>query len=172
MLGYKLIKVRYHFNAFVKKIFLKVLYGRNIYIGHNVTWRSNVHFCIEGGKIIIHSDCFLNHNCSLASLDKIEIGEGSILGENVKIYDHNHRFSHKDVKIKSQGYTRAPVYIGKHCWIGSNVTILKGVTIGDNCVIAAGIVVNEDIPDNTMVRMNYKYMYMPLEGDISDAYNT
>lgn len=166
MMGCKVIKAGYHLKAFVEKIFLKVLYGRNIYIGHNVTWRSNVHFYIEGGRIIIHSGCFLNHNCSLASLNKIEIGEGSILGENVKIYDHNHRFSHKDVKIKNQGYTSAPVCIGKHCWIGSNVTILKGVTIGDNCVISAGIVLNEDVSDNTMVRMNYKYEYIPLKGDV------
>ena len=53
--------------------------------------------------------------------------------------------------IKHQGYTSAPIVIGKHCWIGSNVTILKGVTIGDNCVIGAGCVIHKDVPANSIV---------------------
>lgn len=53
--------------------------------------------------------------------------------------------------INAQGFTFAPVVIGKHCWIASNVTILKGVHIGDNSVIGAGCVVYKDVPDNTVV---------------------
>ena len=53
--------------------------------------------------------------------------------------------------IKHQGYTTAPIHIGKHCWIGSNVIILKGVTVGYNCVIGAGCVIYKDIPANSVV---------------------
>ena len=51
-------------------------------------------------------------------------------------------------------FGEAAVSIGKHCWIGSSVTILKGVTIGDNVVVGAGCVVVKDIPDNVIVRQN------------------
>ena len=83
---------------------------------------------------------FFNNYCSVCAQNEICIGDGTIFGENVKIYDHNHVYKDPSVLIKHQGYTSAPIHIGKHCWIGSNVTILKGVTIGDNCVIGAGCV--------------------------------
>lgn len=81
----------------------------------------------------------------------ISIGDGMIFGENVKIYDYNHIYKDISISIKIQGYTSAPITIGKHCWIGSNVTILKGVTIGDNCVIGAGCVIHKDVPPNSIV---------------------
>lgn len=82
------------------------------------------------------------------------IGDECILGENVKIYDHNHRFTDTQVKIKEQGYTTGAVRIGNKCWFGSNVVVLKGVHIGNNCVIGAGTIINQDIPDNSIVTSN------------------
>lgn len=81
----------------------------------------------------------------------ISIGEGCIFGENVKIYDHNHNFADTEAKIKDQGYTVAPVHIGNRCWFGSNTVILKGTCIGNNCVIGAGCVISQDIPDDSIV---------------------
>lgn len=84
-------------------------------------------------------------------MNEITIGEGTIFGENVKIYDHNHCYKDTSIPIKAQGYTSVPIHIGRHCWIASNVTILKGVTIGDNCVIGAGCVVYKDVPEGCVV---------------------
>jgi acetyltransferase-like isoleucine patch superfamily enzyme len=84
-------------------------------------------------------------------MESIEIGEGTICGENVKIYDHNHEYRDIRIPIKEQGYHSAPIRIGKHCWIASNVVILQGVTIGDNCVIGAGCVIYKDIEKNSVV---------------------
>ena len=81
----------------------------------------------------------------------LDIGDGTLLGENVKIYDHNHKFNKTNISIKDQGFSVAPVIIGAHCWIGSNVIILKGVTIGDNCVIGAGCIIYKDVPNNSVV---------------------
>lgn len=69
----------------------------------------------------------------------------------MKVYDHNHCYKNPDVPIKDHGFTVAPVRIGKHCWIVSNVVILKGVTIGDNCVIGAGCIVYKDVADGSVV---------------------
>ena len=56
-----------------------------------------------------------------------------------------------ETSIKAQGYTLGETHIGNHCWFGTNVVVLKGVTIGDNCVIGAGVVVSTDIPDGTVI---------------------
>lgn len=94
---------------------------------------------------------FFNNDCSINSNQLIKIG-GVLFGENVKIYDHNHRFNeHKP--IKAQGFSNGAVTIGERCWIGSNVTILKGSEIGNNCVIGAGCVISGKVPDNSIVRL-------------------
>lgn len=121
--------------------------------GRSVNFRKSVSFAPigGGGKIEIGNNVFFNHYCSIYAMNSIKIGNGTIFGENVKIYDHNHCYDNPNIPIKNQGYTSAPIVIGKHCWIASNVTILKGVTIGDNCVIGAGCTVYKDIPDNTIL---------------------
>lgn len=148
-----IIKIKCYIIAFLKKIILNVLYGNRIYIAKRVTWRKNFNVIIgKKGKLTIGEDCFFNNDCSINCLNRIIIGNGSIFGENVKIYDHNHRFSNFEIPIKKQGFSYGEVIIGKHCWIGSNVVMLKGTKVGDNCVIAAGTVIDCDIPSNTIVK--------------------
>ena len=101
------------------------------------------------------SHIFFNNYCSLNALNEIEIGNDCIFGENVKIYDHNHKFNN-DKLFRESGYSIGKVKIGNNCWIGSNVTILKNSEIGDNCVIAAGSIINEKIESNTLVSMDRK----------------
>lgn len=154
MLFYKII---YHINAIIKTLFFKIIYRKRFFVGEHFTFRKAFNVVIDGdGKIEIGSNCFFNNYCSLNSMAKIKIGNNCIFGENVKIYDHNHRFNQKDKLIMHQGYTMNPIEIGNNCWIGSNVVILKGVKIGDNCVIGAGVIVKEDIESNTLVREDGK----------------
>ena len=147
----KLMKAWYHFKAKIKKIVYKLIYGKRVQIGKGTTWRHGFHITIEGGQVEIGKDCFFNNYCSINSLKKVTIGEGTIFGSNCHIYDHNHRFSDVDTSIKAQGYTLEETHIGNHCWFGTNAVVLKGVTIGDNCVIGAGVVVSSDVPDGTVV---------------------
>lgn len=150
MLIYKII---FHINASFKKVFLKLIYGKQIYFGKKVTFRRRFNVFIEnGGKIQIGDNCFFNNDCSLNAQEEIKIGNDTILGENVKIYDHNHVFKNMDKRIIDQGFKKDKVIIGSNCWIGSNVVILKGVTIGDNVVIGAGCTITEDVESNKIVR--------------------
>jgi len=76
------------------------------------------------------------------------IEEYVLLARNVHIADHAHAFENIDVPIMEQGINRiAPVTIGRETWLGQNVVVLPGVTIGKHCVIGANSVVNSSIPD-------------------------
>ncbi len=147
-----LLKIWYHLCAIITNVFYKIIYGKKINIGKNTTWRRNFHIMIDKtAKLSIGKDCFFNNDCSITCLQEITIGDGCLFGENVKMYDHNHKFRDKNVAIKEQGYSVGSIKIGEHCWIGSNVVIMKDTQIGDNCVIGAGCVVSGTIPSNSIV---------------------
>lgn len=99
-----------------------------------------------GKNITIGKNVFLNTGCSFQDRGGIRIGDGSQIGMNVAIATLNH-----GLPLKTRGTTYAqPVVIGENAWIGSNATILPGVTIGDNSVVAAGAVVTKDIPPDSV----------------------
>ncbi|RXF69356.1 acyltransferase [Arcticibacter tournemirensis] len=131
---------------------LRVIYLNKFKMGKGTTFRKGFSVMIgDQGKVHIGRNCFFNNYLSIASMENVNIDDGTIVGECVKIYDHNHKYSDMNVPLKDQGYVISPVKIGKRCWIGSNVVILKGVTIGDNCVIGAGCVIYKDVAANSVV---------------------
>ena len=121
-----------------------------VIIKDNVRFRD---FCkILSGKdsvLEIGKNVFFNNGCSINCLIKIIIGNDCQFGEDVKFYDHNHRYRNSEININEQGYILGAIKIGNNCWIGSNVVILKGVEIGDNVVIGAGCIIHKSIPSNT-----------------------
>lgn len=136
----------------VRTVWLKGCYGEAFQHGERLRFRKD--FVIQvggGGSVKIGDNVFFNSGCSLNSLDAVSVGDGCIFGENVKIYDHNHRFNLEGVSYRESGFTTAPVTIGRDVWVCANTVICKGVTIGDGCVIAAGAVVRSDVPENTML---------------------
>lgn len=158
-----ILKIIYHFQAIVYMILIKNIYklgGGKLITGKRLTFRKSFSVMIDKhGEIVIGNNVFFNNYCSLNAINHISIGDGTIFGENVKVYDHNHCYKNPDVPIKEQGFTSSPVNIGKHCWIGSNVVILKGVSIGDNSVIGAGCVVYKDVPSGTIVVNKQDLLY-------------
>ena len=81
----------------------------------------------------------------------MKIGNDTIFGPGVSIHTENHNFNEVDKPIRLQGATRKGVEIGEDCWIGSKAIILDGVKIGSHVIVAAGAVVNKDIPDHAIV---------------------
>ena len=122
--------------------------GRCI-IGEAFYAKSSLNITLAGGIIEIGDNVFFNHDVSLNCHLKIRIGDNVLLGEGVKLYDHNHCFK-KPTLISSQGFKNAPIVIEDNVWIGSNVIILKGVTIGKNSVISAGSIVRSSIPADSI----------------------
>lgn len=82
---------------------------------------------------------------------KITIGKNVMFGPKCSLFAENHVFSNKESSIKSQGVQQKGITIEDDCWIGSNVTILDGVTIGKGSVIGAGTLVTKDVPAGSVV---------------------
>ena len=118
-------------------------------VGPNVICRNFEIFHVSSGKLILHDGVFVNNSCSFNCMERIEVGNGTMMGEGVRFYDHDHVYTAE--KIEKWQWTTAPIRVGRDCWIGSNVTILKGVTIGDNTIIGAGCLIRNDIPANSVV---------------------
>lgn len=95
-----------------------------------------------GKNIAIGKDVFINSGCHFQDQGGIEIGDGALIGHNVVLATVNHDLEPKENRKNHY----APIKIGAHVWIGSNATVLPGVTIGDYAVIGAGAVVTRDVP--------------------------
>lgn len=100
-----------------------------------------------GKNIHIGKHVFINMGCKFQDQGGIFIGDGTLIGHNVVLATLNHAKSPMDRGTMIP----APIHIGKRVWIGSNATILPGVTIGDGAIVAAGAVVTKDVPENTIV---------------------
>jgi acetyltransferase-like isoleucine patch superfamily enzyme len=81
----------------------------------------------------------------------LRIGHHCIVGQYFSCHPENHIHDDIETPIRLQGVTRKGIVIGPNCWIGSKVTILDGVTIGEGCVIAAGSVVTKSFPDYSVI---------------------
>lgn len=96
-------------------------------------------------RIVIRPNAYLNRFCMIDAVDRIEIGQDTMIGPYCYITDHDHGFE-KDKPVYTQPFVSRPVSIGKDVWMGAGACVLKGVTIGDGAVIGAGAVVTRDVP--------------------------
>ena len=100
-----------------------------------------------GRNIHVAENVFINACCQFQDQGGIWIGEGSLIGHNVVFATLNHDMN----PMKRQICIPKSIELGKNVWVGSNSTILPGVKIGDNAVVAAGAVVNKDVEANSIV---------------------
>lgn len=109
-------------------------------------------YCDYGYNIHIGDNFFANTNLTILDGAEVSIGDNVFIAPGVGIYTAGHPM---DVERRNEGIEYAyPVSIGSNVWIGAQCIILPGVSIGDNAVIAAGTVVNKDIPAGTLVAGN------------------
>ena len=100
-----------------------------------------------GRFIQIGKNVFINHACSFLDLGGITIEDDVLIGPKVNLITENHPLNPADRKALICN----PIVIKCNAWIGAGVTILPGVTVGENAVVAAGAVVSKDVPANTVV---------------------
>lgn len=130
---------------------LQVFQQGKLNIGRNTEFASGCDFQVHGqGKLIIGERTYFNRYCMISAHQSVKIGANCMFGPSVKIFDNNHRFTKEDGV--SSALKTDEIVIGNNCWIASNVIILKGTHIGDNCVIGTGCIVSGDIPSRSIVK--------------------
>jgi acetyltransferase-like isoleucine patch superfamily enzyme len=128
-----------------------VTFGNNVSIGRNTIIECTGVIRELGEGLKVGDNVGIAPNGFIAVRGLVEIGPNTIIGPGVSIHAENHLFEDLHTPIRLQGASRKGIKIGVDCWIGSKVAILDGVTIGNGVVIAAGAVVNKDIPDFAIV---------------------
>lgn len=138
-----------------KRKVLKKLFGG---IGTNVSV-GQPFICDYGRNIYLGSNVSVNMNCTFVDCNRITIGNNVLIASNVQLYTATHpvelseRLTPGWVPDMEEYFCRTyalPITIGNGCWLGGGVVVLPGVTIGNGSVIGAGSVVTKDIPENSL----------------------
>lgn len=104
--------------------------------------------CDHGTGIILGENVFMNYDCIMLDGGYIRIGKYTLIGPHCQFYTPQHPMDY--VERREEKETAYPITIGEDCWLGGNVVVCPGVTIGNRCIIAAGSVVTKDIPDDSL----------------------
>lgn len=161
--------IRAHF----KCVFLKIINGKRFSYSNFLRMEKNVRIVLrdnssmklkknvlvsgnsvlsatDGGVLMIGENVGINRNSMIMCHESISIGDNTIMGPGVYIYDHDHKFD-TNKGVNRNEFKTAPVRIGERCWIGANSVILRGTNLGNNCVVAAGSVIKGTFPDGTKI---------------------
>lgn len=138
-------------------VFVSALGRGHVRFGHNTSIGAfgrvvlSTTFQNPGAFIHIGNNVGIGEFAYLGGGGGLEIGNDCIVGQYFSCHPENHLTHDVDTLIRHQGVVRQGIKIGSNCWIGSKVTILDGVQIGDGCIIAAGSVVNRSFGANSVI---------------------
>jgi acetyltransferase-like isoleucine patch superfamily enzyme len=119
--------------------------GRWSWIGHGTKIR------VHEGIVEIGAKTVLGQECTISAFQHISIGCECIVADRVMLIDFDHGVVEVERPIRLQGIYKRDVNVGHNNWIGYGACFLRGVTVGDNCVIGANTVVTKDVPSNAVV---------------------
>jgi len=130
---------------------IAVTWPHQVVIGKSCKLEDGVYFHYDGiysngPSICIGDNVFIGNNTEFNSTTSIIIGDDSLVAAGCKFIDHSHGFKYGQL-IKTQKSSKQAITLGSDVWLGCNVVVLKGVTIGNGAVIAAGAVVTKPIPE-------------------------
>lgn len=129
----------------------KLELGNGVAIGAYSQVIISTSFNNVGEYIKIGNNVGIGQFAYLGGAGGLEIMDDCIIGQYFSCHPENHNFDKHDQLIRLQGTVREPIKIEQNCWIGAKVTVLAGVVIGANSVVAAGSVVTKSMPPNSIV---------------------
>jgi len=118
--------------------------GRWSWLGHGCKVRAHE------GEIRIGAKSVLGQECTISCYERVEIGRECIIADRTMFIDFDHGVVEVERPIRNQGIYTRPVVVGNNVWLGYAACVLRGVTVGDNCVIGTNSVVTKDLPDNAV----------------------
>ncbi len=130
-------------NDIMRRLFKSV--GRNVWIEPDFR-------CEFGKNISIGNDVYINFGCVILDCGQVRIGDNTLIGPNVGLFSGNHTTDAEE--RAAGGLIPKPITIGARVWLCGNVTVVPGVTIGDDTIIGAGSVVTKDIPSGVIAAGN------------------
>lgn len=119
-------------------------------VGDEIILDRGIHFN-KPQNISIGDGTFIGQNVILNAVDEISFGEDCAIAAGSYFMTWNHIIDDRTVELRTTGKESAPIHVGDGAWVGYDAIILPGVTVGKGAVVAAGAVVNEDVPDWTVV---------------------
>ena len=122
----------------------KLRLGRWCWIGHGTKIR------VHEGETSIGAKSVLGQECTISAFQHVSIGRECIVADRAMLIDFDHGVVEVERPIRLQGIYKRDVRVGHTCWIGYGACILRGATIGDNCVIGSNSVVTKDVPSNAV----------------------
>lgn len=128
-------------------MYFKTVGQSTLFVKGSCSFNYGCDVCIYDGGLLELEDTGLNCYSQIRCMHHIKIGRGTVISRNVQIWDDDVH----SIKNNQDKGNQNEVIIGKNVWIGAGVIILKNVHIGDGAIIAAGSVVNKDVPDSTLV---------------------
>lgn len=118
----------------------RLILGKWVHLGANTALR-----CHEG-TLSLGDKSNLARGVSINCYLDVEIGDSALIADDVYVSDFDHRFDDLTIPIKDQGIVKSRVRIGRDVWLGTKVTVCRGVVIGDGTVVGANAVVTKDLP--------------------------
>jgi len=146
--NYTIIEENVRFQSILKD---SIYIGQSCRIGFCSDIQSGLQFSDPSGIIKICDNVAIGAYSHIGGAGNVTIGSNSIIGPYFSVHSENHSFSQNKILYRLQDVSRKGIIIGENCWIGAKVTILDGVKIGNNCVIAAGSVVTKSFSNNNLL---------------------
>lgn len=128
-----------------------ISFGNNVGIGSFSRVIVSTSLNDIGKGIKIGNNVGIGEYAYLGGAGGLEIGDDCIVGQYLSCHPENHNYEQENELIRNQGVNRKGIKIGSNCWLGSKVTILDGVSIGNGSIIAAGAVVTSSFPENSII---------------------
>ena len=128
-----------------------LIFGHHVKIGAYSLISCTSHFSKYGVGIKIGNNSAFGRFTEFGAAGGIEIGHDVIAGSYISFHSENHNFDDSTKIIREQGVSSKGIKLGNNIWIGAKVTFLDGSQVGNNCVVAAGAVVNSVFPNNVVI---------------------
>jgi acetyltransferase-like isoleucine patch superfamily enzyme len=118
--------------------------GRWCWLGHGTKIR------VHEGEVSIGAKTVIGQECTVSAYQHVSIGRECIVADRVMLIDFDHGVVEVERPIRLQGIYKRDVRVGNNAWLGYGACILRGVTVGDNCIVGTSAVVTRDVPDNAV----------------------
>ena len=123
----------------------RVTLGRWSWIGHRCKIR------VHEGEFLLGAKSVMGQECTISAYQHVSIGRECIIADRVMMIDFDHGMVEVERPIREQGIYKRNVDVGHNVWIGYGACVLRGVTVGDNCIVGTNSVLTREVPENAVV---------------------